>query len=242
MIPLAHDLGDETVLVFGGGPVGARKARRFGAEARVVVVSPAFADADFGDARRVRAAPAPDEVGAYLDEYEPALVVAATDDPDVNAAAARAAGERGALVNRADGGDATDGRTVAVPATVEEGDVTVAVSTGGTSPALARRLRERIEDEVAGAGAVAAVSGALRERYRDAGVPPAERRAAVRAVVRADAVWRAAREGDRDAVRAAAERVAAERIGDPDARAAVAVDDEDGVDAGTDADPGGWSA
>ncbi|MFB6302966.1 MAG: bifunctional precorrin-2 dehydrogenase/sirohydrochlorin ferrochelatase [Haloferacaceae archaeon] len=232
MIPLAHDFTDETVLVFGGGPVGARKARRFAAEARVVVVSPDFADADFGGAARVRAAPAPDEVAAYLDDHDPALVVAATDDPDVNAAAARAAGERGTLVNRADrsGGD-RDATDVAVPAAVEDGDVTVAVSTGGSSPALARHLRERIEDGVAGAGAVAAASGALRERYRDAGVAPDERRAAVRAVVRADAVWEAAREDGPDEAMAVAERVAAERIA--------------GVREAADSDPSeaeGWSA
>ncbi len=48
MIPLYHDFSDETVLIFGGGPVGARKARRFAAEARVVVVSPEFGNRDFG--------------------------------------------------------------------------------------------------------------------------------------------------------------------------------------------------
>lgn len=42
MIPLVHDLSDETVVVFGGGPVGARKAHRFAREARTVVVSPEF--------------------------------------------------------------------------------------------------------------------------------------------------------------------------------------------------------
>lgn len=238
MIPLAHDFHDETVLVFGGGTVGARKARRFGAEARVVVVSPTFSDADFGGAERVRAAPDPDEVATYLDEYEPALVVAATDDPDVNAAAAQAARERGTPVNRADASGDRDPGEVAVPATVEAGDVTVAVSTDGTSPALARHLRERIEGEVAGAGAVAAASGAIRERYKDAGIAPEERRAAVRAVVRADEVWRAARAGDEDAVRAAAERVAGEQIDERrDASDDVGADAEDVTP-----DAGGWSA
>jgi precorrin-2 dehydrogenase/sirohydrochlorin ferrochelatase len=238
MIPLAHDFTDETVLVFGGGPVGARKARRFAAEARVVVVSPAFADADFGGAERIEAAPGPEEVGAYLDEHDPALVVAATDDPDVNAAVADAAVERGTLVNRADRSESAGAGDVAVPATVTDGDVTVAVSTGGASPALARHLRERIEAEVDGAGAVAAVSGALRERYQERGVAPDDRRAAVRAVVRADAVWAAAREGDADAARAAAERIAAARIdsegGDTDRI--------DGADGDTDRSPAGWSA
>jgi hypothetical protein len=39
MIPLLHDFTGATVLVFGGGTVGARKARRFASEADVVVVS-----------------------------------------------------------------------------------------------------------------------------------------------------------------------------------------------------------
>ena len=62
MIPLLHDFTGTTVLVVGGGRVGARKARRFAREARVVVVSPAFVDdADFGGAERVRAALDPDD-------------------------------------------------------------------------------------------------------------------------------------------------------------------------------------
>ena len=52
MLPLYHDFADETVVVFGGGPIGARKARRFDTEARVIVVSPAFDADDFGDAAR----------------------------------------------------------------------------------------------------------------------------------------------------------------------------------------------
>ena len=40
MIPLYHDFTGETVLLFGGGGVGSRKATRFADEARVVVVSP----------------------------------------------------------------------------------------------------------------------------------------------------------------------------------------------------------
>ena len=97
MIPLLHDFEGETVLVVGGGPVGARKARRFAREARTVVVSPAFADADFGDAEPVRAAPDPDGVSEWVDRLAPALVVAATDDDGVNEAAERAARDAGAM-------------------------------------------------------------------------------------------------------------------------------------------------
>ena len=210
MIPLFHDFHGESVLVVGGGSVGARKARRFGAEADVTVLSPAFGDREFGDAALVRAAPAPEAAGDWVGRVDPALVVAATDDEAVNAAFADAAREAGALVNRADdaesgapadddGGDGADRRaidSVVVPATAGEDPVTVAVSTGGRSPALSKYLREQVEAEFAGAGAMADLTGSLRAELRDAGVGPAERRDAVRAVVRSEPVWKALRTGD----------------------------------------------
>jgi precorrin-2 dehydrogenase/sirohydrochlorin ferrochelatase len=191
MIPLLHDFAGETVLVFGGGPVGARKARRFAREADVVVVSPAFVERDFGDAERVRAAPDIGDVAEWVDRTEPALVVAATDDDVVNEAAATAARERGIMVNRADEHGERDPGSVVVPATVRDDPVTVAVATGGTSPALSRYLREEFESDFAGAGEMAQLTGDLRAELQERGVPADERRAAVRAVVRSPAVWKA---------------------------------------------------
>ena len=217
MIPLYHDFTDETVLVFGGGPIGARKARRFAEEADVVVVSPAFDDDDFGGAELVRARPTPGEVDAWFDRVAPALAVAATDDDGVNDAVAAAAGERGVLVNRADRSAATDDGSdaatedsggapdavgtagppvdVVVPATVADGDVRVAISTGGRSPALAKHLRERIESEVDGAEGMAALTADLRAELRGSDLDPSERRDAIRAVVRDSEVWKALRTG-----------------------------------------------
>ena len=209
MIPLFHDFSGSTVLVFGGGRVGARKARRFAREARTVVVSPDFGDREFGGAERVRAVPGPMAVPGWFDRADPALAVAATDDSPVNDAIARAARERGVLLNRADrstgddpaesdadsdrdGNDGDGGaREVVVPATVRDGPVTLAVATGGRSPALSRHLRERFEEEFAGAGAMAELSGRLRTELRERGVAPSERRAAIRAVVRSKRVWKA---------------------------------------------------
>jgi len=191
MIPLLHDFAGETVLVFGGGRVGARKARRFAREARVVVVSPEFAETDFGDAERVRAAPDIGAIPDWVDRTDPALVVAATDDAVLNDAAQTAARERGILVNRADEHGERDPGSVVVPATVRDDPVTVAVATGGKSPALSRYLREEIESEFAGAGEMADLTGELREELQDRGVPAETRRDAVRAVVRSSAVWKA---------------------------------------------------
>lgn len=208
MIPLLHDLDGETVLVFGGGSVGARRARTFAAEADVVVISPTFADEVeaavpddhanddagvdsedvFGGANRLEAAPSPDRVAGWIDRFEPALVVAATDDEAVNDAVEAATRERGILLNRADrSGDREPGH-VAVPSIVRDGEVVVGISTG--VPALTRELRRRVEDAIAGAGEMAWLAGELRSELReeyDAGAW----RAAVRGVVQSSSVWTA---------------------------------------------------
>ncbi|MGQ9768359.1 MAG: uroporphyrinogen-III C-methyltransferase, partial [Anaerolineae bacterium] len=69
------------------------------------------------------------------------LVIAATDDPVVNHAVSVEAERHGCLVNVV---DAPQHSNFIVPAVVRRGEVTVTVSTGGASPALARRLRERL--------------------------------------------------------------------------------------------------
>ena len=207
MTPLYHDLAGETVLVFGGGPVGRRKADRFADETRVVVVSPGFdegllglaggADADPAPPRveLIRAAPDATAVRGWIDRCSPALVVAATDDPAVNAAAEAAALDAGILVNRTDVSGGRDPGSVVVPATVEDGPVRVAISTGGRSSALSKALRQRIESEIEGAGAMAELSGDLRSELAEAGVDPANRRAAIRRVVRSEGVWKGLQKG-----------------------------------------------
>ena len=208
VIPLYHDLTRETVLVFGGGAVGSRKASRFADEGQVIVVSPAFDDRladlvaeDPESVELVRAAPDADAVRGWTDRVDPALVVAATDDAAVNAAAEAAALDAGALVNRTDvsAADRSGGRgarSVVVPATVEDDPVRVALSTGGASPALAKALRERIEAEIDGAGAMAELSGTLRAELKDRGVAPEKRREAIRRVVRSEGVWKGLQKGD----------------------------------------------
>ncbi|MEF8863553.1 MAG: bifunctional precorrin-2 dehydrogenase/sirohydrochlorin ferrochelatase [Haloarculaceae archaeon] len=223
MIPLLHDFTGEVVLVFGGGPVGARKARRFGEEARVVVLSPAFADREFQPGERrdpgagvelVRAAPGPEDVAAWFERAAPALAMAATDDGAVNAAVAREARERGVLVNRADCSGDRGAGSVVVPATVREDPVVVALATGGSAPALSRYLRERFGEGLENAGEMASVVAEVREDLKRRNVPPEERRAAVRAVVRADGVWKDLG-SDTDKARRTADGIVAAELSDP---------------------------
>jgi precorrin-2 dehydrogenase/sirohydrochlorin ferrochelatase len=198
VIPLFHDFRDERVLVFGGGAVGARKARRFAREAEVVVVAPEFADRDFGGATLLNGAPDPDEVGEWIERIDPALVVAATDDEAVNAAAEAAARERGVLVNRADRSGERDPGSVVVPATARDDPVVVAIATGGLAPVLSGFLREDVETLVEGTGALAELLGDLRDDLDEHGVPARRRREALRAVVESASVREALRDGDRE--------------------------------------------
>ena len=198
MLPLLHDLAGERVLVVGGGPVAARKARHFAAEATVVVFARAFEDTGaFPDgAALVRVALAPAGLAPWLARVEPALVVAATDDEGLNEAVAAAGRDAGALVNRADRGADRGGEPgdVAVPATARAGDVVIGVGTNGRSPALAGYLRERVEEavgELEHAEEMAALTGELRAELHEDGLAAAERHAAIRAVVRSREVWTA---------------------------------------------------
>lgn len=217
IVPLGIELADATVLVVGGGPVAARKSRRFSAAgARVVVLSPAFADEPFGTTvHRVRVAPDADpaEAAAWLDRVDPLLVVCATDDGAVNSAFANAARDAGVLRNRADSAGSEDAGSVVVPATVQDDPVVVSVSTGGQSPALSAYLRERIEAEIDSAGAMADLSGDIRRELQEREIAPEVRRDAVRAVVRNRGVWKALRTGDTNP-RQAAETVVASVVGE----------------------------
>jgi precorrin-2 dehydrogenase/sirohydrochlorin ferrochelatase len=215
MIPLLHDFRGATVLVFGGGRVGLRKARRFAAEARVVVVSPSFHDEAVPGVHLVRAAPEPDDVAAWIARMSPALVVAATDDEAVNDAVETAARDAGVLVNRADRSGGRDPGSVVVPATVRDDPVVAAVATDGRSPALSAHLRERVADVVAGAGAVAEVTADVRADLRSRGVPADRRREVMRRLARSSDVWDAAARSP-DAGRDAVEQFVEDALADRD--------------------------
>jgi precorrin-2 dehydrogenase/sirohydrochlorin ferrochelatase len=139
--------------------------------------------------------------------------VAATDDEAVNAAVVREARERGVLVNRADRSGERDAGSVVVPATVREDPVVAALATGGSAPALSRYLRERLGEELTGAGEMAAIVADVREDLKRRDVPPEARRGAVRAVVRDTRVWKHLG-SDTDKARRTADGIVAAELGD----------------------------
>jgi precorrin-2 dehydrogenase/sirohydrochlorin ferrochelatase len=140
--PLFALIEDRPCLVVGGGAVGERKVQDLlAAGARVTVVSkdltPRLVDlAAAGHIHAIQGDFSPE----YLDGMT--LVVGATDDQQVNREVSAAAQGRNLLVNIV---DAPDLCTFIVPAQVRRGPLTIAVSTGGASPALARQMREELE-------------------------------------------------------------------------------------------------
>jgi siroheme synthase-like protein len=132
-------------VVVGGGTVAARKvAALLEAGAQVTVISPDLAPALTALAAegRIAAVVRPYRDGDLAGAF---LAIAAAGDPAVNEAVWREAGRCGCLVNVVD--DPAHSHFI-MPAVVRRGEVTIAVSTGGASPALARRLREKLEAEI----------------------------------------------------------------------------------------------
>ncbi len=140
--PVFLDLAGKPCLVVGGGEVAAGKVSGLlDAGARVVVVSPGIA----GTLARLVATGAVAHRARELREEDldgMALVIAATDRPEVNSAACLAARRRRILVNVVDTPSECDFYT---PAVVRRGALQIAVSTEGKSPVLARRIREELE-------------------------------------------------------------------------------------------------
>lgn len=142
--PIFLNLIDQPVLVIGGGAVGVEKVTGLrNAGARITVVSPRLAPelAAWRDAGEVTHI-ARDWQPTDLDLQDWVVVMVATDDGAVNREANAAARARRILVNAADDPQYCD---FILPSVARKGKVTVAFSTAGSSPALARRLREEMD-------------------------------------------------------------------------------------------------
>jgi len=133
VFPVVLNLAGRLVVVVGVGAVGTRKAAAaVAAGATVRIVDPVAVG-----------------VNVISEAYRPehldgAFLVFACATPLVNAQVVADAHERGILANSAtdpNGGDFT------LPSVVRSGELTLAISTGGAAPALARRLREKFEAE-----------------------------------------------------------------------------------------------
>lgn len=165
--PLTLEGTSISALVVGAGRVATRKARALleaGARVHVVALGGTteleHAAEDHDRLTVTRAAYSPAQIG------DATLVIAATDDPAVNAAIARDAVDKGRLVNVVDAPAAGNCTT---PAVLRSGNLVVSVTAGGV-PAAAKRIRDELAAKLDGryASAIAHLA-ALRRAMIDDG-------------------------------------------------------------------------
>jgi precorrin-2 dehydrogenase / sirohydrochlorin ferrochelatase len=142
-LPIFIDASERHCVVIGGGEIAERKTRSLiEAGAAVTVVSPALtaglaAMANGGAIRHLaRTYQAGDLDGAFL-------AFAASGEVETERAAAAEARARGVLINVA---DVTELCSFIAPAVIKRGDLQIAISTSGASPAFARKIREELEE------------------------------------------------------------------------------------------------
>lgn len=178
------DLVGKRCVVIGGGPVAERKVSRLlqcGAEVSVVTPEATGPLAGLAEAGRIRLQVRParpsDLAGVFL-------VFAATNDPGLNRVLADTARRQGSLVNVADD---PAGSSFHVPSRVQRGDLTITISTAGGSPALAKKLRQRIETTIGPEYEAFLVAlRTLRTRAQDRIADPVTRQALYRQAVESD--------------------------------------------------------
>lgn len=172
--PVALDLEGKRCLVAGGGTIATDKVEGLlVAGARVVVVSPKVSP-------RIEELTAAGLVALHRRDYGPDdlegvfLAYGATDDLEVNARITADARARGVLVNAVDDPPNCDFFAMAI---VRRGDLQIAISTNGLSPAFARWLREELEETLPSEYAeLLDVLADVRRDVRSRGpIPPYER-------------------------------------------------------------------
>src|SRR5881275_2514374 len=205
--PVFLDLRGRRAVVIGGGAVAEQKVHGLiAAGAHVTLLSPESTPALTDLARRgaieLRRRPyrGGDLAGAWL-------AIAATDDRAVNEAVYAEAERLGIPLNAVDD---LEHCSFIAPAIHHEGDITVAVSTGGKSPALAVRLRQRIARLVGRAEArLCALLGELRPELAER-VPDARARTALWYEIVDSDVIEFVRRGDIDGARGRIEELISE--------------------------------
>lgn len=166
--PIFLDIEGKKCVVVGGGQVALRKVRALlDHGARIEVISPDLCPGlgrmfKQGKVHAVRRDYAEGDLAGAV------IVVAATNDNDLNAKVAEEARAKGVLINAVDDPQHCD---FIVPSHLRHGDVTIAISTGGRSPALARKIRTELEKDLAAKYApLASLVGGVRSELKRRGI------------------------------------------------------------------------
>lgn len=168
-------LAGKTVIIIGGGAEAYRKTQSFvDSGATIWVISKEFSNGiqKFGEEKKLILMKTDVKDGtSFVDclNPKPDILLAATNDSKLNLKLVQAAKAWGCMVYAVDNPALSD---FILPAVAQVGDVKVAVSTGGRSPAMAHVLKERIEKLVTPQDLLeielqANVRGVLKEQVSD---------------------------------------------------------------------------
>lgn len=163
-LPIFYDLSVRPCLVVGAGEIAARKVRQLRkAEASVIVIAPEICKElkDLAESKEIN----------YISEKfseeilsDKMLVIAATNDIEVNRKVSELAKAQNIPVNVVDNPDLC---SFIMPSIVDRDPVQIAISTGGASPVLARLLRARLETLIpASYGRLAKLMAKFREHVK----------------------------------------------------------------------------
>jgi len=182
--PIYLNVANRRCVVVGGGDVAERKVQRLlECGARVVVIGRALTPAleimiKDGLIDRIDG----DYNEAHL--HDAFLVIGATDKEEVNARISEDAREKGIMVNIVDDPEKCD---FILPSLFQRGDLTVAISTGGKSPALAKKMREELEGLYGPEYLVLLnLLGAIREKIKARGASPDDNKRLFEVLVNSD--------------------------------------------------------
>jgi len=142
--PIFLNLGGKECVVIGGGQVAWRKVKTLLKSGAIVeVISPVLCAGltKLAAKQRIRTIERPYEEGDIQGVF---LAIAATDDAKINLRIAEEAKISRVPVNIADDAAGSD---FIIPSSIRRGDITIAISTSGKSPALARKIRAELEEE-----------------------------------------------------------------------------------------------
>jgi len=164
-LPLFVDLKDRACLIVGGGEIAARKAGLLRkANAIVTIVAPETSAStktmiEAGDVLWINALFNANQLSNQL------LVIAATNDQEVNLHVYHQAKAKNILINVADSPELCD---FILPSILDRSPIVVAISSGGQSPILARQLRARLETLIPPSyGRLATLVGRYRDVVKD---------------------------------------------------------------------------
>ncbi len=167
-LPIFVNIKDQHCLIIGGGAVAARKADLFiKAGAIVTVIAPELKTEMKYHLSHGKIVWQMDtfSIEAMASLTAPKYVISATDDEAVNQAVYHYCQQQGIPVNVADQTAYCD---FILPAIVDRSPMTIAISTGGRSPVLARVMKARLEALIpAGFGRLANLVGAYRQKVKD---------------------------------------------------------------------------